>query len=350
MQTYQKASIQKDMTSVLIIGDAREAFADYRQLDRPDCRQCDNILDGIALAAAEDFGIILIVMSSFARQLDSALEAFGRTGRRAKIILLAQMHEEPRAREIIGRRSPTASAVYDYLICPVKVGVIFNGGGAVEQATAGQMPAVTTAGGTTQARIRELEKLAMQDDLTSLKNRRYVREFLRQILIRARKDNLRVTLLVFDIDDFKHYNDAYGHPVGDNVLRQAAAMMLRCCREHDVVGRIGGDEFAVVFWDLPETAGKTDAAKDLSSERRQTKGDHPRQPLFMAERFRKEISSAELTFLGPEGRGALTISGGLASFPKDGTTVGELFEQADRAMLEAKRSGKNRVDLVGEIK
>ncbi len=68
----------------------------------------------------------------------------------------------------------------------------------------------------------------------------------------------------------------------------------------------------------------------------------------MAERFRKEISSAELSFLGPKGKGVLTISGGLASYPKDGSTVDELFSQADKALREAKKSGKNRIYLVGK--
>ena len=87
--------------------------------------------------------------------------------------------------------------------------------------------------------------------MTGLKNRRYIREFTRQIIEYARKENGRVTLLVFDIDDFKKYNDTYGHTAGDEILKQAASLMHRCCRPHDVVGRIGGDEFAVVFWDDP---------------------------------------------------------------------------------------------------
>ena len=194
----------------------------------------------------------------------------------------------------------------------------------------------------TSERAKQLEKLATEDDLTGLKNRRYIWEFSRQIIERARSENGRVTLLIFDIDNFKHYNDVYGHCAGDEVLKQAAVLMRRCCRGHDVVGRIGGDEFAVVFWDDPRRKPIKEEA-----ERRSAMADHPKEAIFIAKRFRKELGKAELHLLGPEGKGVLTISGGLASFPRDGSTIGKVFEQADKALLDAKRSGKNKIYLVG---
>jgi len=197
-----------------------------------------------------------------------------------------------------------------------------------------------------ETKIKQLERLATEDDLTGLKNRRYIWEFSRQIIERAALENKRVTLLVFDIDNFKRYNDLYGHSVGDEVLKQAAVLMQRCCRSHDVVGRIGGDEFAVIFWDDPQ-AGPADAPE----ERRSPRADHPKEAIFIAKRFVRELENSELTplaGLGPEGKGVLTISGGLASFPRDGSTIQELFQQADKALLEAKRSGKNRIHLVGK--
>jgi len=187
---------------------------------------------------------------------------------------------------------------------------------------------------------------ATTDDLTGLKNRRYILEFCRQILKHAQKENGRVTLLIFDIDNFKHYNDVYGHSVGDAILKQAAILMQRCCRAHDVVGRIGGDEFAVVFWDDPQP--KTIGPED---ERRSATVEHPKEvPKYIgiAKRFIKELGNADLHLLGPKGEGVLTISGGLASFPRDGSAVQELFQKADKALLEAKRSGKNRIYLVGK--
>ncbi|MHC4159925.1 MAG: GGDEF domain-containing protein, partial [Planctomycetota bacterium] len=106
---------------------------------------------------------------------------------------------------------------------------------------------------------------------------------------------------------------------------------------------IGGDEFAVIFWDDPHRK-----ILKKEAERRSALIEHPKEAIFIAKRFRKELEKAEFHLLGPKGRGILTISGGLASFPRDGSTIQELFSQADSALLEAKRSGKNRIYLVGE--
>jgi diguanylate cyclase (GGDEF)-like protein len=116
--------------------------------------------------------------------------------------------------------------------------------------------------------------------------------------------------------------------------------MRRCCREHDVVARLGGDEFAVIFWDLPEDT--------QTEDRRKTSHEHPREAQFMAERFRTEISQAAFEYLGAKGQGNLTISGGLATYPLDAKTAAELFEKADHAMLNAKRTGKNKITIVGQ--
>jgi diguanylate cyclase (GGDEF)-like protein len=152
-----------------------------------------------------------------------------------------------------------------------------------------------------------------------------------------------VTLLLFDIDNLKSYNDAYGHLAGDEILKQVGLLMRRCCRQHDVVGRIGGDEFAVAFWDGPK-------ARSIASEteRRSRMAAHPKEAISIAKRFLSELKKAEFHLLGPDGKGVLTISGGLASFPEDGSAIQELFRQADRALLEAKRSGKNKIYLVGK--
>ncbi|MHC4641169.1 MAG: GGDEF domain-containing protein, partial [Planctomycetota bacterium] len=189
-----------------------------------------------------------------------------------------------------------------------------------------------------------LEKLATEDDLTGLKNRRYIREFTKQIIEHAEKENRRITLLIFDIDNLKQYNDIYGHSVGDEILRQVAVLMQRCCRSHDVVGRIGGDEFAVVFWDERQAMAEVSAD---DRERRSAMAEHPKEVVSIAKRFQKELGKAEFHLLGPEGKGELTISGGLASLDPGCSTAQELFEQADKALLVAKRSGKNRIYIVG---
>jgi two-component system cell cycle response regulator len=232
--------------------------------------------------------------------------------------------------------------VLDYVIGPL----------SVESLIAEKRPDRAEISGSQQKdqdkdrRIEALETLVMQDDLTGLKNRRYLRQFLPAILQKAKANKYQVTLLLFDIDDFKHYNDSYGHAVGDEVLRQTAKLIRRCCRTQDVVTRLGGDEFAVIFWDVP---GEQPQAAQGASDRRKSSQGHPRQTVFMAERFRQEMASTPFERLGPKGKGSLTISGGLATFPVDASTAAELFEKADQAMLEAKRSGKNLIHLVGQF-
>ncbi|MHC4483448.1 MAG: diguanylate cyclase [Planctomycetota bacterium] len=340
---------------ILLIGDINRAFLDADAVHRLPCEIQTNMPDAIEMAARGNFAAIAVVMSGMSGKLSSALKRLREANRDAKIILLAQMYEEPLAMQLVGSASNGPGD--DYLICPIHFSYLVSRISYLERATPTQgWQVVGTAGPVTvdevaEMRIKQLEKLATEDELTGLKNRRYIWEFSRQVIEHARGEDGKVTLLIFDIDNFKHYNDVYGHLAGDEVLKQAAVLMQRCCRGHDVVGRIGGDEFAVVFWDRQNTEyriQKSEVRKQKTENRRQTLVDHPKEAIFIAKRFRKELGKAELHLLGPEGKGVLAISGGLASFPRDGPTIQELFQQADKALLEAKRSGKNRIYLVGK--
>ena len=328
---------------ILLVGDIKKAFLDIGNVTKERYEFCPDIQNAVDTAANNDFAGIGIVMAGISTKLGSVLKEL-REKTDAKIILLAQMYEEPIAMYLIGPASDGKNTADDYLICPVRSDKFYR-----SIMTAGIKDDIKTAppvDTTMEDKIKHLERLATEDDLTGLKNRRYIWEFSRQIIERAAKENKRVTLLVFDIDNFKKYNDIYGHSVGDEVLKQAAVLITRCCRSHDVIGRIGGDEFAVVFWDEP--LAKQTAASD---ERRSPSADHPTEAIHIAKRFVKELENSELpplAGLGPEGKGVLTISGGLASFPRDGSTIQELFQQADKALLEAKRSGKNKIYLVGK--
>ncbi len=332
---------------VLVVGDTVEALTNIEQLSDDRFHFCPNLPDAVAWAGRERFAVIYVVMGDLDGQSKSKLAALHRVSESSRVILLAQVHEEASARKMVRSVRDTSRPADDYLICPVDARNLLGPVRAGQEAAPAGFSSLLTR---RDDRIRQLEKLATEDDLTGLKNRRYVREFLKQIIAKAATESRPVTLLFFDIDHFKHYNDQYGYAVGDNVLKQAATMMRRCCRSHDITGRIGGDEFAFIFWDCPDSSEKPVVAKAevVASERRLTETDHPTAAVFMAERFRKEISSAKLSFLGPEGKGMLIISGGLASYPKDGSTVAELFEQADKALREAKKSGKNRIYLVGK--
>ena len=367
MKSYNSSSDRDPRTSsspdeprILLVGDVGKAFLDAGAVTQRRCEVCTTMPDAIDAAVKNNFAGIGIVMFGMSAKLSSALKAL-RDNCDAKIILLAQMYEEPIAIRLVGSAYNSChgygtSVADDYLICPVQPDRFYESIITRGRSTA-QIGLSTTVDATIEMKIKHLERLATEDDLTGLKNRRYIWEFSRQIIEHAKKENGRVTLLVFDIDDLKHYNDLYGHLAGDEVLKQAAVLMQRCCRGHDVVGRIGGDEFAVVFWDstwgrlTAESQAKPAAVPTKGAERRSARADHPKEAIFIAKRFVRELEKSELSALaglGPEGKGVLTISGGLASFPRDGSTIQELFQQADKALLEAKRSGKNRIYLVGK--
>ena len=330
-------SLINSQKKVLLIGDIGRAFSDAGAIGANWCRIYSSMLDAIETAAVEEFSVIAVVISKACDDLNSALKALRRGNKQAKIVLLAQMYEEPLARRLTSSSFNGSGLADDYLICPVEADVFYKAVSDDEQKEKQQLSETDVP---KTKMIEQLEELATTDELTGLKNRRYTWEFGRQIIDLARKTASEVSLLVFDIDDFKRYNDVYGHSAGDEILREAAVLIKRCCRSHDVVGRIGGDEFAVIFWDGPKL-------KDVKEERRSALTDHPKEPVFIINRFRGQMSKAELHCLGSEGKGVLTISGGLAGFPRDSDTIEQLFERADKALLEAKRSGKNRIYLVG---
>lgn len=190
------------------------------------------------------------------------------------------------------------------------------------------LPALTA----TAQRTETLHRLAITDPLTGAYNRRYFYHITDEILRRAGESQFRATLLLYDIDDFKHYNDTFGYATGDEILREMATLMKRTSRKQDIVARIGGDEFAMLYWDF-------DAPRHPGSQ-------PPRDAYMLAERFLHAVRQHDFAALGPDGRGALGISGGLATFPDDGATCRDLLRSADKALKRAKRAGKNSIQLV----
>jgi len=187
-----------------------------------------------------------------------------------------------------------------------------------------------------QARDREhWRELAWCDDLSGLRNRRYFEQALDQLIAQCLEGRLRLTVLLFDIDGFKHYNDQYGHEAGDRLIQEVAMLLRRVTRSTDIVARYGGDEFAAVFWDAeaPRVPGS----------------QHPREPIELMERFRRAIAAHDFSRLGRHAPGPVTISGGLACLPWNGTTRDALMHAADQALLIAKREGKNQIRLAEGI-
>lgn len=181
------------------------------------------------------------------------------------------------------------------------------------------------------AQHAELRDAAYRDPLTGAWNRRYFDRFMSAALARSRDGRHNLTLLVFDIDDFKIYNDKYGHTAGDEILIETVRLLQSTVRPTDRVCRIGGDEFAVVFY---EPTGP-----------RVTGSRHPTSFFDIARRFQKQVWEHRYPKLGCEAPGTLTISGGLATFPWDGSTPQALLERADQLALDSKRLGKNAITL-----
>jgi two-component system cell cycle response regulator len=162
--------------------------------------------------------------------------------------------------------------------------------------------------------------LALTDELTGLYNRRYVVAHLEELLIRKGGDGPGDTaLMMFDVDHFKAVNDQYGHPAGDDALRQLADRALRGVRSIDLVARLGGEEFVVV---MPET--------DLNAA------------IMVAERLRHSVAGEPFLIHAIGERRPVTISIGVA-IAAPGDTVDTLLQRADDALYEAKNGGRNKV-------
>ena len=167
---------------------------------------------------------------------------------------------------------------------------------------------------------RQAAEMAVRDSLTGLLNHRRLHERLKEELSRALRYHHPMTVLMIDVDYFKRYNDTFGHQQGDELLRILAETLRQNVRQSDIVGRYGGEEFAII---LPET-DKHSAG-------------------VLARRLCEVV--ANTPFPGHPGGSPVrcTISIGVASYPEDGFAISDLVAAADAALYRAKRFGKNRV-------
>lgn len=171
--------------------------------------------------------------------------------------------------------------------------------------------------GQLQDREQRLKELVKTDYLTGVDNRRSFMDRAEREFIRAKRFNKPLTVVMLDVDHFKRVNDSYGHGTGDEVLKVVARILAAEIRRHDVIARYGGEEFALLL-------AETDEA----------------QARIMAERCRQKIESARLALKGAAIK--VTASVGIASCPREGVEkIGQLIDLADKALYQAKESGRN---------
>jgi diguanylate cyclase (GGDEF)-like protein len=173
------------------------------------------------------------------------------------------------------------------------------------------------AGGA-QPSYWQLEQMAFRDQLTGLRNFRFFSNRLPEELQRAKRYRHQLSLIMVDIDYFKKFNDTHGHQAGNVALNHLAGILANTVRETDIVARYGGEEFALV---LPETTKRL--AQDLAA------------------RVRSNVEASPVILGGNHHR--ITVSLGLATFPRDCSTWEQLVEFADKALYLSKQGGRNRV-------
>jgi len=165
-----------------------------------------------------------------------------------------------------------------------------------------------------------IKTLAITDELTKLANYRFFRQMLDKEVARAKRYQKKFSLVMFDIDYFKNYNDTNGHDQGNIALRTIGEILLNLSRTSDTPARFGGEEFIVI---LPETSKK--------------------EGCCFAERVRKEVEKTKFKGEHHQPNKKLTISSGVAEFPCDGETAMGIIKAADIACYEAKNGGRNRI-------
>ncbi len=166
----------------------------------------------------------------------------------------------------------------------------------------------------------QVQEMANSDGLTKLYNKRFFMTRLSEEILKAEKGHYPVSLFIFDLDNFKHYNDTQGHQAGDEVLKITGQLLRETVRPDDVPARYGGEEFVVI---LPQTP------KDGA--------------MIAAERFRERIAAHPYPHRESQPLKVVSLSGGVATFPDDGRNGTDLIQAADAALYRAKKAGRNQL-------
>jgi diguanylate cyclase (GGDEF)-like protein/PAS domain S-box-containing protein len=169
-----------------------------------------------------------------------------------------------------------------------------------------------------------LDRMAHHDQLTGLPNRHYLASFLPQAIIEAKAAATMLGVVFLDLDRFKHINDTRGHETGDKLLQEVAARLRACVRDSDVVIRMGGDEFVVVFRNVKSYDEVTQGASRII--------DTLNRPIVIDQHPLQTTGSV-----------------GVSLFPRDGADMGELLKHSDTAMYQAKDRGRNNVQVFSHV-
>ena len=164
-----------------------------------------------------------------------------------------------------------------------------------------------------------LREQSVRDHLTGVFNRRYMEEILERELLRAARKEFSLGIIMLDVDNFKRFNDSYGHAAGDAVLHGLSTLLRKHVRGEDIPSRYGGDEFIIIL---------SDASPEVTMER--------------AELLRTHTQHFNVQFEG-QTLGRITLSLGVATFPNNGNTSKALLKAVDAALYRVKHEGRNRV-------
>lgn len=175
-------------------------------------------------------------------------------------------------------------------------------------------------------RLREaLKSQSIRDALTGLFNRRYLEETAERELHRAVRAKQSLSIVMFDLDHFKRFNDTFGHDAGDTVLHEIGAFLFRNTRTDDIACRYGGEEFVLIF---------PNSSADAAEKR--------------VEQLRSSIKNLNIVHRG-QPLGPVTISVGIAAYPVNGSSPSQLIANADAALYQAKRGGRDKIVLAQAV-
>jgi diguanylate cyclase (GGDEF)-like protein/PAS domain S-box-containing protein len=174
---------------------------------------------------------------------------------------------------------------------------------------------------------KKLEQLSITDELTRLHNVRHFKSRLKEEHDRAVRYKGQYSVILFDVDNFKHYNDTHGHPAGDQILRLMGQILSENTRSTDIAARYGGEEFVIL---CPEANWEG--------------------ALIKAERFRKIIESFPFPHRDQQPLGKVSVSIGVASYPEDAHEFQAVVEAADQGLYHSKENGRNRTTPFKQIK